>query len=228
MTTTVTAASTARDQALQTASQKATGDFNMFLKLLAAQLQNQDPLNPTDSTEFTSQIATYSQLEQQINTNKNLNELLKQNNFGAQALAVSYMGKEVLVPGGGITIENAVAGVPQATFGYELDAGMSTVDISVVNQFGQVVANFAGDKTAGGHTVAWDGIGADGQPVPNGSYTLRIKATDLNGKEGAISAYTFGRVREVETLNGIVNLALQDGRSVSLDDVMSVRTPSNS
>ena len=226
--TTINPVTQQREQALQAASQKATGDFNMFLKLLAAQLQNQDPLNPTDSTEFTSQIATYSQLEQQINTNKNLAALLEQNNFGAQALGVSYMGKEVLVPGGSLAINNAVAGTPQATFGYNLDKAASAVNISVVNSLGQVVATINGDRSVGGHTVSWDGIGDNGQPVANGAYTLRIRMTDLNGQESTISGYTFGRVKEIETLNGVVNLALTDGRTASLADVMSVRAGNNS
>ncbi|MCA3243864.1 MAG: hypothetical protein INF43_00975, partial [Alphaproteobacteria bacterium] len=74
-------------------------NFDTFLKLLVAQLRNQDPLNPLDGTQFTGQIAQFSSLEQQINSNNYLKQLVAERDFGEQNLANSYLGKQVLGPG---------------------------------------------------------------------------------------------------------------------------------
>lgn len=223
--------------ALDITAQKATGDFNMFLKLLAAQLQNQDPLNPAEGTEFTAQIATFSQLEQQIQSNKNLEALVKQNNYGSQSLAVSYIGKEALMAGGKITISDPVAGETEATFAYKIDESMRDTTIEIVNQSGQVVSSVSGNKTAGVHIVDWDGF-SENEALPNGQYTIRVRGTTVAsavdddgkalgyGKSVVLKSYTYGVVSEVENYAGTISLHAADGRTVDFDDVLSVRNNS--
>jgi len=212
---------------LDVTAKKATADFNMFLKLLAAQLQNQDPLNPAEGTEFTAQIATFSQLEQQINSNKNLEELVKQNNFGAQSLAVSYIGKEALMAGGTITVSDPVAGQTEATFAYKVDEAMRDTTVEIVNQFGQVVSSVSGNKTPGVHIIEWDGFNASGEAVPNGEYSLRVKGTtSASEKSVNLKGFTYGVVSEIESFGGTISVHAEDGRTVDFDDVLSVRAQS--
>ena len=82
------------------ATQQLTGNFDTFLQLLTTQLQNQDPLNPMDSSQFTQQLVSFSQVEQQINTNSNLQNLISLTGANAGAGAVSYLGKDVTITNG--------------------------------------------------------------------------------------------------------------------------------
>src|SRR5579884_3869002 len=82
------------------AMQQLTGNFDTFLQLLTTQLQNQDPLSPMDSTQFTQQLVEFSQVEQQINTNNNLQNLIGLTEANAGSTAVSYLGKDVTITNG--------------------------------------------------------------------------------------------------------------------------------
>src|SRR5580692_10550111 len=93
------AASTAA-AATTASTQQLTGNFDTFLQLLTTQLQNQDPLNPMDSNQFTQQLVEFSQVEQQINTNTNLQSLISLTGANAGAGAVSYLGKDVTITNG--------------------------------------------------------------------------------------------------------------------------------
>lgn len=235
----VTGVNGAGQTALDITAQKATADFNMFLRLLAAQLQNQDPLNPAEGTEFTAQIATFSQLEQQIQSNKRLEEIAKQNNYGSQTLAVSYIGKEALMAGGKVSISDPVAGETEATFAYKIDEAMRETVIEVINAQGQVVSSVAGNKTSGVHIVDWDGFTGD-TALPNGDYTIRVRGTTVAdavdnkgkslgyGKNVTLKSYTYGTVSEVESYKGVISVHAADGRTVDFEDVLSVRTNTNS
>ncbi|HZZ11369.1 MAG TPA: flagellar hook capping FlgD N-terminal domain-containing protein, partial [Paraburkholderia sp.] len=95
MTTTAIDNNTAAGAGQSTASQQLAGNFDTFLTLLTTQLQNQDPLSPMDSTQFTQQLVAFSGVEQQINTNNNLQSLIALNQSQQAASAVSYIGHSV-------------------------------------------------------------------------------------------------------------------------------------
>src|ERR1700746_1550917 len=84
-------------------------NFTTFLTLLTTQLQNQDPLSPMDSNQFTQQLVQFSQVEQQINTNDNLKSLITQGANQTGAYAVSYLGKAVTIAGGNAPLANGQA-----------------------------------------------------------------------------------------------------------------------
>src|SRR5260221_13098221 len=81
------------------AAQEVSGTFDTFLKLLTAQLKSQDPLKPMDSSEFTQQLVSYSQVEQQINTNSNLEKLIGSVQANQFAGSVGYIGKTIEATG---------------------------------------------------------------------------------------------------------------------------------
>lgn len=193
-----------------------TVDFNTFLKLLVAQLKNQDPLNPLDGTQFTGQIAQFSALEQQINTNNKLSELLEQRDFGQQTLANSYLGKVVLAPGETIAMNGTTE------FGYTLDGKATKVDISIYNKDGKLVREVKGDGADGNHIVTWDGKDADGTALPAGNYTIKVKAADTDGKVVASKVLTYGKVASVLNDQGNASLILSDGRQTELGDILAV------
>jgi flagellar basal-body rod modification protein FlgD len=196
-------------------------NFDTFLTLLTVQLKNQDPLNPMDGTEFTGQIAQFSQLEQQIKSNSYLETLNKQTDYSMQTLATSYLGKDVLVQG----TEIAKSGSGTVQFGYSTDAATANVTVDIYNEStGAIVRSMVFDGgAAGSATVAWDGKDESGNEVADGSYKLKIKAVDTDGKTVNSSTYAFGTVTQVANDSGAVTLLLADGRTTAFDDVLIVK-----
>lgn len=193
-------------------------NFDTFLTLLVTQLKNQDPLNPMDGTQFTSQIAQFSQLEQQQKSNAYLEELLSQRDYGQQALASSYLGKEVLGPGDMLIKDDASEG-----FGYVIGSTAKTVEITVTDSNGQVVRTIKGDGTVGSHIAGWDGKDDDGNALPDDVYTLKITALDGDGKKVDAQTLTFGKVDSVLNDSKSSYVLLADDRQIAVEDILAVK-----
>lgn len=193
--------------------------FDTFLKLLVTQLQNQDPLNPMEGTEFTSQIAQFSQLEQTMQGNAHLEKLTESRDYGLQALAVGTIGRDVLMPGSSGAMADG-----EMTFGFKLDDRASRVEIEILDSSGRTVRTLNGDTTSGAHTVTWDGKNDDGDVLADGTYRLRINALDVEGTKMDAGLYTYGLVSEVTNDgSGNVSVATTDGRTAKFEDVLSIR-----
>jgi flagellar basal-body rod modification protein FlgD len=192
-----------------------------FLTMMVAQLQHQDPLNPAQGTEFTSQLAQFSGLEQQINTNTNLAEILKaiEDQGGDQNL-LDYIGKEISCQDSLVTLANGVAG--GATFSL---AEPGQVIVTIFDGAGNQVYSYAqADLAAGTHAVAWNGQSLNGQSVPDGTYRYEIQAISASGVLQEVQATYTGTVTGLTYANGSPQL-LMDGRSVDPKSVLSVRVP---
>jgi flagellar basal-body rod modification protein FlgD len=193
-----------------TESQKATkglsDNYTMFLKLLTTQLQYQDPTNPTDSTTFTQQLVSYSQVEQQIKTNDQLTSLLDTTKNGAanNASLLNYLGRYVELDGKSLSLQKGTA-----TGSYELSAPAKKVTLEILNEDGAIVASFNGPTTTGNHKIAWDGKDNSGKSLPDGLYTMNIVATDARGATiGLKKQSTIGLVTGIERTDkgNILNL----------------------
>ncbi len=195
-----------------------TVDFNTFLKLLVAQLKNQDPLNPLEGTEFTGQIAQFSALEQQINSNNYLSQLLEQRDYGQTSLAVSYIGKVALAPGSTMAVGESGG----SEFAYKLDKTASSVEITIRDKDGKIVKTQTGDGTTGNHIVSWDGKDDAGDQVAEGNYTVSVRAVDSKGAVVPNTVLTYGVVSSVITEDGNASLVMTDGRTVGVKDVLAV------
>lgn len=195
-----------------------TVDFNTFLKLLVAQLKNQDPLNPLDGTQFTGQIAQFSALEQQINSNNYLSQLVEQRDYGQMTLANSYLGKVVLAPGDTVSVGKEGG----AEFAYKLDKTAQSVTVEIYDKDNKLVRTTSGDGTSGNHIVTWDGKDDAGVQVPEGQYTVKVTALDADGKKMTNTVLTYGRVASAMNDAGAVSLILGDGRTTELDDILAV------
>jgi flagellar basal-body rod modification protein FlgD len=179
--------------------------YDQFLLLLTTQLKNQDPLSPMDSTEFTNQLVSFSQVEQQIKTNDNLTKLVNQANLSATTLGLSFIGLNVNIssgqfeyPGSGSTITS-----------YTLPANAATTRISVVDDTGNVVYSQAGETTAGQHNFTWNGKDNNGQVMPAGTYRLLVGAQGADGKSVSVSTLVPGFVRGITTADdGTINLVI--------------------
>ena len=184
------------------AMQQLSGNMNTFLTLLTTQLQNQDPLSPMDSTQFTQQLVEYSQVEQQINTNTNLQTLITQGQSQSGAYATGYLGKVVTVSGGEGALTNG-----QAQWTYNLAAAATSTTLSVTNANGQVVYSGAGQTAAGSNTFTWNGEDLNGNQLPDGTYTLAVNASNA-GTAVTTTVSSSGTVSEVNMTGGTPQLVI--------------------
>ena len=188
-----TSAAAATTGTTNSAQQQLSSNFDTFLQLLTTQLQNQDPLSPMDSNQFTQQLVEFSQVEQQINTNTNLSTLINQGNNGTGAYAVSYLGKAVTVSNGQAPLASG-----QAIWAYNLGTAASNTQLSVTDKNGNVVYTGAGETTSGAHVFNWDGKGTNGTQLPDGTYKLSVTATAADGSNVTTSVTSTGVVSEVD------------------------------
>jgi flagellar basal-body rod modification protein FlgD len=188
-----------------------------FLKLLITQLKNQDPLKPTDNTEFVSQLAQFSQLEQTAKQAQ-----LLQKSLDAQTASLQY----TLLPMIGRTItigqELIQLGDGPAPFGYTLDKSASKVLVTIQDQQGHVVRSLEYlDRPVGPHTAVWDGQDQNGTLLPKGIYRYLISAVDSEGKpvnvEGRASLVVSGvRMEEGQAKLLVGDLAVDPSDIVEL------------
>lgn len=189
-----------------TALSSLLNDFDSFLRLLTTQLQNQDPLEPMDSSEFTNQLVQFSQVEQQINTNQNLESLLSLQSLNMTSLALGFMGMNVEATGN----ELDYTGDP-LQFAYSLPENSTGTMISITDENGSVIRKLEGETDAGVHEVVWDGLDDLGQPATNGTYTLNVSAENEEGKTLNINTTVPGYVTGIEsTADGNIMLLIGD------------------
>lgn len=194
-------------------SQRLAKDMDSFLTLLTTQLQNQDPTNPMDSKEMTNQLVQFSQVEQQIQQNKNLEQLLALQNQDATAGAVSYIGRQVQMPGNASMLEDG-----GARFGYSLAETAQSVKLTVLDSSGKAVFETDGLTTAGRHDFTWDGKDGDGNTMEPGVYSLVVTARDKDGDPIVAETDARATVTGVVTGNDGPELMVGD-LSVKLIDV---------
>jgi flagellar basal-body rod modification protein FlgD len=162
------------------------------LVLLTAQLQNQDPLAPMDSTQFTQQLVQYSQVEQQIRTNEQLESLVSQYNAMSASLPLSYIGRFAVIDSNA----SYMAG-EQAAWTYSFQDTPSQVTINVLDASGKTVYTTTGTAAAGTHNFVWDGKNNDGVAQAEGVYRLQIKAT------GPTNGTVASDVNAIELVSGV-------------------------
>jgi flagellar basal-body rod modification protein FlgD len=213
----------AADGSTNAASSTLAGTFDTFLALLTTQLQNQDPLDPMKSEQFTQQLVQFAGVEQSINTNKKLEQLIELQTAGQLNSAVSYMGKTVEVISDEMMLNNGTV-----TISYGLDRNAETTVITIVDLDGNAVRSFDGETAAGRHELTWDGLDADGSLMPDGVYGFSVVAIDRDDESVGTVAASLGRVTGVEIVDG--GLMLNIGElGTPFDSLFAVREeePSN-
>ena len=142
--------------AAQTAQAKAGGQVSRddFMKLLIAQLQNQDPLSPMDNQQFAVQLAQFNSLEQLIGLNEKFDSLATQQGLATQFNSAALIGKQVAGNGNKINLD----GSGKANLHYVLGANAANVTVKVLNSDGAVVRQIAvGSQNGGAQNAIWDG-----------------------------------------------------------------------
>jgi len=196
-----------------------SSDFETFLKMLTVQMENQDPLNPVDSTDYATQLATFSGVEQAVLTNDLLKSLTTQTSVGGLVDMAALVGKEVR------------SAAPVFFDGQPLELQPTqavtgdTIELVVRNQAGDEVHRVPVPQ--GGDTISWAGISADETPMVVGLYSFEIVGTN-DGEvvsESVVEAYS--RVQEVRIEAGKTVLLFAGGASIASDEVTALREVQN-
>ena len=201
----------------QAASSTLANTFDTFLKLLTTQLQNQDPLDPIKSEQFTSQLVQFSGVEQSININKKLEQLIELQTSSQLNSAVSYIGKIVEVVADELMLKDGAAKIS-----YGLDHNAATTVITIVDLNGNAVRTINGEIAAGRHEFDWDGRNAVGDQVPDGVYGFSVVAVDNDEETVDTVAASLGRVTGVEIVDDALWLNIGE-MGVPFDSLFAVR-----
>lgn len=217
----VSAAAPATDPtaAAMAAASSSSGMEQRFLTLLTTQLNNQDPLNPLDNAQLTSQLAQMSTVSGIEQMNTTLQSLLAQGSANQLLQAGAMVGKSVLVPG-----DVLQAGNGSADFAVQLPSSAQDVQVTVSDAAGNVVRTMdLGTLPSGLSQQSWDGTNDAGQPVPAGAYRIAVQAA--NGASAvAATSLVFGQVASVaQAANGGFTLDLANGGNAPLSAVQMLR-----
>lgn len=195
-------------------------DFDTYLRLLVTQLANQDPLDPLDPNEMTSQLAQYSQIEQQVQTNSLLEGIASANNFSEQSLAISYIGREALVPSQTISLDGSGEAVD---FAFELEGSASEALVQIRNSDGALVRELNGGTQNGLNFLSFDSAGTNGEPLPEGNYTVSVSASDFDGRLVEANPYAYVEVTAVQSNDSGIDLVLANDSQVDFSQAEIVR-----
>jgi flagellar basal-body rod modification protein FlgD len=197
-----------------------------FLKLLVAQLKNQDPLNPQDNYEFVAQLAQFSSLEQTIGINDRLDQLGLQSQGLQNTQVIALVGKEVTVKGNIVTLDGQGSKVP---ISFITEKASASSEVVIRDQNGRAIRTLAvGPKAAGKITVQWDGRNDDGLAQPAGAYQVTASAKDSADAPVVVSQQSTGSVEAVSFDKGFPVLQLDNGMAVPVADLVRVApSPTN-
>jgi flagellar basal-body rod modification protein FlgD len=218
MITSVTTTAASTDSAADSMKKSAGLNKDDFLKLFVTQLQNQDPLNPQDSTQFVSQLAQLTQVEQAYNTNTNLQNMLNQGGNSLTMSSVSLIGKDIKAQGDQVNLQS---GSP-STINFSLAQAADQVTVSVLDASGTVIKTISGGaKGAGEGSVSWDGTNSAGTALSPGAYSFSVAAKDAGGTSITTTPLVKGRVDGVD-LSGATPVLTIGNVKLNLTNVTSV------
>jgi flagellar basal-body rod modification protein FlgD len=198
-----TTAATDPSIAGNSALSKTSADYNMFLKMLTTQMQNQDPLNPMDATQYTQQLVQFSQVEQSIQQTTALKDILGRLSTQDMAQSSAFIGREA-------QFDSDVSGLSDtapAQWGFSADRAIASLKATITDASGAVVDTRTVDPATAGR-FSWDGKLASGVRAPAGSYSLSMASADVSGTNVPVSVTSFGTVKQVTAAGGAINLGV--------------------
>jgi flagellar basal-body rod modification protein FlgD len=225
MPTTVVSATSTPSSSSSSSSSSSTSttpgiadNFQTFLTLLTTQLQNQNPLDPLDTNQFTQQLVQFAGVEQQLKSNDQLKSLIDIEKSAQATQALVYVGNTVAVDGSKAQFDKS------ATWNFQSDKD-TTATLTITNSTGQTAYQGNFSLKQGGSSFVWDGKGNDGVQWPAGTYTLTATGTDGSGNSVGISTEVQGVVDSVDLTSSPPLLSI-GGQSYTTDKIKRVVRPS--
>jgi flagellar basal-body rod modification protein FlgD len=186
--------------------------------MLTTQLKCQDPLSPMDSSQFTNQLVQFSSVEQQINTNSNLEQLIKLQTANNTSSAIPYLGQTVEVAGSSLPLQSGSAG-----YSYTLPSEATNCTIQIKDSNGNVVMSKSGETSLGRHEMAWDGTDSNGKQLDDGTYSVNVLATNADGTDVGATTTTYGQVTDITSDATKGTELSMSGITTTLDKVLSIK-----
>ena len=215
-----TGSSTSTNSTSSTATTGIADNFQTFLTLLTTQLQNQNPMDPLDTNQFTQQLVQFAGVEQQLRSNEQLKSLIEIEKSAQATQALVYVGNTVAVDGSKAQFDKS------ATWNFKSEKD-TTASITITNSAGQTAYSGSYTLKQGGSSFVWDGKGNDGVQWPAGTYTLTATGKDSSGNNVSISTEVQGVVDSVD-LSASPPLLSIGGQSYTTDKIKRVVRPSTS
>ena len=214
---TTPSATTSAANAVSSAVDNSTiaGNFTTFLQLLTTQLQNQNPLDPLDTNQFTQQLVEFAQVEQQLKSNDELSTLVSLQQSAQATSALNLVGATVVVNGQTAQLANGSAT-------WTLTATKpTTATISIADSTGQTAYTGKMALNAGSNTFTWNGQGNDGKAWPAGNYTISTTGVDANGQTSTISTQVQAPVDSVDLTQTPPVLSV-NGQNYTMDQIQKI------
>lgn len=191
-----------------------------FLRLLVAQLQNQDPLTPQDGTEFVAQLAQFASLEQAAQTNERLAALEATQAANLRAGFANLVGRTVVARADTIELP-----VTDASLAVDLPNAAHSVSVSIVNEAGEIVRTLKlGGRDAGRASFAWDGLDDNGVPLSPGKFRMTVAATAPDGGPLNASTLITAPVQSLDFSSGQVRFRAAGG-TFGASDIVEIAAP---
>ena len=192
-------------------------DYETFLKMLTVQMQNQDPLNPVESSDFAAQLATFSTVEQQVLTNDLLTSIEARLANSDFATLAGWVGMDARSPNDAYFTGEAI------TVATQRDPSADRNDFVVRDKDGQEVYRVS--LPADMAEITWAGEMQNGMVAPEGVYSLAVEGFASGEATPSIPLQSYGRVEEARVEDGTLKLVLAGGQVISADDVTALRAP---
>lgn len=218
--TTSTGTSSTSQAASATGMQQIAGNFDTFLQLLTTQLQNQDPLDPMDTSQFTEQLVEFASVEQQINENTNLQTLITLQQTSEATQAMNLIGSTVTVSSSSSTLTNG------GSASWNLNSpSPATGTVTITNASGQTVYTGTTSLNSGNNTYTWNGVGTNGITQAPGTYSLSVTATGATGSAVTVTPQSSGTVTAVNVSQNPPTVTV-GGQSYPISSIQSVTNSS--
>ena len=193
-------------------------NFTTFLQLLTTQLQNQDPLSPMDTNQFTQQLVEFASVEQQMKSNDSLTTLVSLEQAAQSTQALALVGATVVVDGSTTQLTNGKAN-------WSLNVTKpATATVTIQDVTGQTAYTSTFGVNPGTQNFTWDGHGTNGTLWPDGAYTMTATATDASGQSTAISTQIQARVDSVDLTQTPPLLSI-NGQTYTVNQLQKIVAP---